>query len=278
MMPILLIELKKVFGRKRSYIGFLAIFVIVSMLQLAMGVEGQTLLDLIINNLKDTFVFEGNLLNGYFVSFLLMNNLWIMMPFLVTFIAGDIVAGEAHAGTLRILLTRPVSRIRIITAKYLTAMIYTLLLVLFLMLISLGLSTLLFGTGDLVVMRSTLNIFNENEVLPRFFGAFGFAFLGMAVVASLAFLLSVINDNSIVPIIGTMAIVIGFTIITNLDIAVFHSIRQCLFTTYISSWTLFFDYTPDWNKICVSVVVCIIHILVFFSTALVVFKRKDILT
>ena len=119
MLSLIIIELKKVFGRKRSYIGFLAILIVISILELAMYAEGQTLIDLIVNNLKDTFVFEGNLLNGYFVSFLLMNNLWILMPFLVTFIAGDIVAGEAHAGTLRILLTRPVSRIKVVTAKYL---------------------------------------------------------------------------------------------------------------------------------------------------------------
>jgi ABC-2 type transport system permease protein len=278
MLSLIIIELKKVFGRKRTYIGFLAILVIVSILQIAMYTEGQTLIDLIVNNLKDTFVFEGNLLNGYFVSFLLMNNLWILMPFLVTFIAGDIVAGEAHAGTLRMLLTRPVSRIRVITAKYIAALTYTLLLVLFLMMVTLGLSTFIFGTGDLIVLRSTLNIFNESEVLILFLGAFGFAFLGMAVVASLAFLLSVINDNSIGPIVGTMAIVIGFTIITNLNFEVFHYIRQCLFTTYISSWILFFDYNPDLHKIYFSIIVCIIHILVFFSLALMIFNRKDILT
>jgi ABC-2 type transport system permease protein len=278
MLSLIIIELKKVFGRRRSYIGFLAILIIVSILQLAMYVEGQTLIDLIVNNLKDTFVFEGNLLNGYFVTFLLMNNLWILMPFLVTFIAGDIVAGESHAGTLRILLTRPVSRVRVITAKYIATLSYTFLLVLFLMTVTLGFSVLVFGTGDLIVLRSTLNIFNESGVLKLFLGAFGFAFLGMTVVSSLAFLLSVINDNSIGPIIETMAIVIGFTIITNLNFEVFHLIRKCLFTTYISSWVLFFDYIPDLHKIYLSIIVCFIHILAFFSLALLIFNRKDILT
>jgi ABC-2 type transport system permease protein len=278
MLSLIIIELRKVFGRKRSYIGFLAIFFIVSVLQIAVYEEGQTLIDMMINNLKDTFVFDANLLNGYFVSFLLMNNLWILMPFLVTFTAGDIVAGEAHAGTFRIILTRPVSRIKVITAKYITVLIYTFLLVLFQMMVTLGLSCLIFGTGDLIILKSTLNIFNESEVLHLFLGAFGFAFLGMMVVASLAFLLSTINDNSISPIIGTMAIVIGFTIITNLNFQVFHFIRQFLFTTYISSWTLFFDYIPDWHKIYLSVIVCIIHIMVFYSLALLIFNRKDILT
>ena len=278
MFTLIVIELKKIFGRKRSYIGFLAIFVLVSILQIAMRVEGQTLLDLIVQSLKDSFVMEGNLLNGYFISFLLMNSLWVLLPFLVTFIAGDSIAGEAHAGTLRIILTRPVSRISFITAKFTASMIYTFLLVLFLMALSLGISCLLFGTGDLIVFRNVLNVFPESEVLPKFLAAFGFAFLGMAVVTSLAFLLSTITDNPIGPIIGTMAIVIGFTIITNLNLEVFRYIRMFLFTTYISSWALFFDYSPDWPQIWFSILICLAHILVFFFAALWIFKRKDILT
>ncbi|HPT13666.1 MAG TPA: hypothetical protein PK796_02675, partial [Bacteroidales bacterium] len=75
MVKLILIELKKVFGRKRSYIGFLVIFVLVSILQAAMWVEGQTFIDMFTQNLQDTFVLEGNLMNGYFISFMLMNSL-----------------------------------------------------------------------------------------------------------------------------------------------------------------------------------------------------------
>ena len=278
MLSLIMIELKKVFGRRRSYIGFLAIFVLISVLQIAMRAEGQTLIDLITQNLKDSFVMEGNLLNGYFISFMLMNSLWVLLPFLVTFVAGDSIAGEAHAGTLRIMLTRPVSRSALVIAKFTASMLYTLLLVLFLMALSLGVSTLLFGTGDLVVFKTALNIFPENEVLPRFIMAFGFAFLGMALVTSLAFLLSTLTNNAIGPIIGTMAIVIGFTIITNLNLGAFQVIRKFLFTTYISSWTLFFDYTLDWPQIWFSILVCFVHIIVFFFAALWIFNRKDILT
>jgi len=278
MFSLMLIELGKVFRRKRSYIGFLALLLLVSILQIAMWVEGKTLIGLVMKNLENSFILEGNLLNGYFISFMLMNSLWVLMPFLVTFVAGDSIAGEAHAGTLRILLTRPVSRPALITAKFIASVIYTFLLVIFLMAISLGAGTLVFGTGDLMVFRTELNIFPENEVLPRFLMAFGFSFLGMMVVTSLAFLFSTITDNAIGPIIGTMAIVIGFTIITNLNLEVFHVIRKFLFTTYISYWTLFFDYEPDWNQIRLSIMICLLHILIFFSAAFWIFKRKDILT
>jgi len=121
-------------------------------------------------------------------------------------------------------------------------------------------------------------IFPEEEVLPKFFMAFGFAFLGMTVVASLAFLFSTLTNNAIGPIIGTMAIVIGFTIITNLNLEAFQVVRKFLFTTYISSWMLFFDFEPDWSQILASILVCLAHSAVFFFTALWIFNRKDILT
>ncbi len=278
MVNLIFIELKKVFGRKRSYIGFLVIFILVSILQAAMWVEGQTFIDLFTQNLQDTFVLEGNLMNGYFISFMLMNSLWVLLPFLVTFVAGDSIAGEAHAGTLRLMLTRPVSRTSLITAKYIASVTYTFLVVLLLMILSLGISSLIFGTGDLIVFSKTLNIFPEKEVLPKFLGAFGFAFLGMTLVTTLAFFFSVLTNNSIGPIVGTMAIVLSFTIITNLNLQVFHVIRKLLFTSYINSWTLFFDYTIDWRQIYLSLLVSVMHIAALFAATLWIFKRKDILS
>jgi ABC-2 type transport system permease protein len=243
-----------------------------------MYVEGKTLIDMVTQSLKDTFAMEGNLLNGYFITFMLMNTLWVLLPFLVSFVAGDSIAGEAHSGTLRIMLTRPISRSSFILAKYTASIFYTFLIVLFLMVMSLGLSTLIFGTGDLMVYRTQLSIFPEEVVLPRFLMAFAYAFLGMSVVASLAFLFSTLTNNAIGPIIGTMAIVIGFTIITNLNLEAFQVIRKFLFTTYIGSWQLFFDYEPDWQQIGTSILVCFAHILIFFISALWIFNRKDILT
>lgn len=278
MVNLIRIELKKVFSRKRSYIGFLVIFVLVSILQAAMWVEGQTFIDLFTQNLQDTFVLEGNLMNGYFISFMLMNSLWVLLPFLVTFVAGDSIAGEAHAGTLRLLLSRPVSRTSLIMAKYIASVTYTLLIVLLLMILSLGISSLVFGTGDLIVFSKTLNIFPEKEVLPKFLGAFGFAFLGMTLVTTLAFFFSVLTNNSIGPIVSTMAIVLSFTIITNLNLEAFHVIRKLLFTSYINSWTLFFDYTIDWRQIYLSIFVSLMHIVVLLAATLWIFKRKDILS
>ena len=278
MLTLIKIELEKTFCHRRSYIGFLAIFVIIVIVQLAMYVEGNSLLSFFIQNLKDVFLFEGNLLNGYFITFILLNSMWVLMPFLVSLIAGDMIAGEANNGTLRMILIRPVSRRNLIIAKLVAVIVYVFLIVLFLMASSLLLGQLLFGAGDLIVYHGSLNIFEESDVMWRFIMAFIYGFLGMMVVASLAFLLSVFTENSLGPIIITMALVIGFTIISNLNLELFNYIRPWVFTTYISSWSLFFDYVVDWQRAIESAIISVLHIFVFCGIAILYFNKKDILT
>ena len=55
--------------------------------------------------------------DGWFVSNMVMNALFVHVPFLILLVAGDIFAGEATSGTYRILLTRPPSRTRIFSVK-----------------------------------------------------------------------------------------------------------------------------------------------------------------
>ena len=53
------IELYKVIKKPRTYIGFLAIFLIVDVMQLAMYFEGEELISIAIQNLENDFRLEG---------------------------------------------------------------------------------------------------------------------------------------------------------------------------------------------------------------------------
>jgi len=88
-------------------------------------------------DLQQSFIFVGNLLNTYFVSYLILNSLSVHIPFLITLVAGDLLAGEATAGTYRLILTRPVSRMKIVSSKFIAGIIYTFLLILWLAIVSL---------------------------------------------------------------------------------------------------------------------------------------------
>jgi ABC-2 type transport system permease protein len=155
---LLKLELYKIFKRPRTYIAFGAIAAIVFLIQIALKFDGKLYIDLLLNNLKDSFDFDGEfkskLLNGYLICFIILNTLLIQMPLLVALVAGDSIAGEANMGTLRLSLSRPVSRTNYMLVKFLASFIYTVMLLVWMAAWSLFGSMLLFGTNDMVVLRS----------------------------------------------------------------------------------------------------------------------------
>ncbi len=279
MLTLIQIELYKIFKKWRTYIGFIAIGILVPIIHTAMVFEGKDTLNFMTRNLQQSFFFVGNLLNGYFVSYLIMNSLAVHIPFLIALVAGDLLAGEASAGTYRMLITRPISRTQIISSKFIAGIIYTNFLILWLAVISLIVGLIIFGVGELlVVSNQTIIIFEKNDILWRFLLAYGFAALGMSVVAGLAFLFSSLVDNSIGPIIGTMTVIIVFIILSAINIDFFQTIKPYLFTNYILSWRLFFDDPIDLTELIKSTLILAGHIIFFFLLTLFLFKRKDILS
>ncbi len=279
MITLIRIELFKIFSKWRTYIGFMVIAVIVPVINLAMLAEGERSLDFMTRNLQQSFVFVGNLLNGYLVSYFILTSLAVHIPFLIALVAGDLLAGEATAGTYRLLITRPVSRMKLVASKFIAGLIYSNLLVLWLAIISLGIGIVFFGVGELIVIKSSgIIIFARGDVLWRFIIAYGFAGLSMTVVTAIAFLFSALVENAIGPIISTMAIIIVFIILSAIQIDFFRNIEPYLFTTYMSSWRMLFDDPINYAEFIKSVLILSGHIVVLFGVTAFLFNRKDILT
>jgi ABC-2 type transport system permease protein len=208
-----------------------------------------------------------------------LQTLLVHVPLLIALIAGDAIAGEAAMGTLRLLLAKPVSRTKLLLTKFAATMVYTLALLLFMAALALFGSMLIFGTGDMMVFKSSVVLILEgSDVLWRYVGAFGFAALSMTTVAALAFLLSIFAENSIGPIITTMSIVILFTILTTMDIPFFNVLKPYLFTNHMLNWKGFFEAPVDSREVAKSALILAAHIVLFLSIAIFVFRKKDILT
>ena len=296
MWKLLKIELFKIFKRPRTYIAFGAVAVIVLLFQVALKFDGKSYVELILSNVRNFFEFSDDfkdrLLNGYFVCFAVLNILLIQMPLLVALVAGDAIAGEANMGTLRLSLTKPIGRVQYMLVKFLASFIYTVTLLLCLALLGLFGSMLLFGTNDLVVLRSTgIEQIEAHDVFWRYMAAFVYAAIALTTVSALAFLLSVFAENSIGPIIATMSIVIVFTILSEMNIPIYdRTIKPYLFTTHMVAWKGFFyvkatDEGTTINgsienlpAILKSMSILIMYIFLFVSTAILVFRKKDILS
>jgi ABC-2 type transport system permease protein len=273
------IELFKIFRKPRTYIAFGAIASIVALIQLALYVDGEEYLSFVMQSFNETFVVEGRKLNGYFVCYTILQTLLIHVPLLIALVAGDMIAGEANMGTLRLLVTKPITRTQLLLGKFLATTIYTLALLTFMALLSLFGSMVLFGVSDLIVFKSDMFILLEqDDVFWRYLCAFGFAALAMTTVASLAFFLSVFAENSIGPIIAAMSIIVVLTILISMDIAFFNHLRPYLFINHMLNWKGFFDKPVDYGEVLKSALVLLAHIIFFVSLTIFIFRKKDILS
>lgn len=291
MWKLLQIELFKIFKRPRTYISFAAIAALVIIIQFGLKVDGESYVEFMLRDLSASFDISGNVLNGYLVCYIILQLLLVHVPLLITLISGDLISGEANMGTLRLLLTKPVSRTEVILAKFLAAIIYTCLLLIWMAILALFFSITLFGTDDMLNLKSGYIVqLNESDILWRYICAFGFAALAMLTVAALGFFLSIFAENSIGPIVATMSIIVVFTILSTLDIPVFNAIKPYLFTTHMIGWKGFFDVKVNEDnqaiigsiqnvgKVMQAAMVLIIHIIGLLAASIIVFNKKDILS
>ena len=279
MIQLLRIELYKIFKRPRTYISFGIITAIVLVIQLAMLSDGKSFLAFVMSGVNEQFDIQGNVLNGYLVTYIILQSLLIHIPLLVALVAGDALAGEAAGGTLRLLLTKPISRAKLVLMKFTSSFIYTVLLIIWLAIVGLFGSLLLFGPGDMINLKSDAFVMLlQHDVMWRYMAAFVFATLAMTTIASLALLLSALADNSIGPIVSTMGIVVVITILSNLELPLFDKIKPYLFTTHMLGWKGFFYNPVPKEAILRSVGVLCAYILGFVGLTIYIFNRKDIQT
>lgn len=277
MFSLLRIELYKIFRRPRTYIAFATVAAIAILIQVAMLVDGQSFVEFAFHSVGEQFEFGGNLLNGYLITYLVLQSLLVHVPLLVALVAGDGLAGEAASGTLRLLLTKPIGRGRVVMAKFFAAVIYATLLLMWLAVVGLGLSLILFGESDMIHLKSDQVVFLlKDDLLWRYTCAFAFAAVTMTCIAALALFLSAFADNSIGPIVSTVGIVIFFTIISNLGLPAFDRIAPALFTTHLIGWKGFFSDPVPWGEIAVSALILLGYAALFLAATIFYFKRKDI--
>lgn len=279
MLKLVGVELYKIYTKPRSYLGLLAITIIVCLIHIAMYSGGQEYIDFIFSTFKDSFDVSGKILTGNLIAFIILQMLVVQMPLLVAFVTGDIISGEASGGTLRILAGKPYSRSQIFFSKFFACAIYTFVLVIWLGILALVLGHFLFGAGDMMVLKTEgLVVLRDGDILWRYGFAFVIAFFSLLLIASLAFCISTFAENSITPIVITMGLIIISTVIGTLEVPLFEYVKPILFTTHMIIWRNMFDQPVQWKDIAFSMSFVIGYTILFTAIAWRHFTKKDILT
>ncbi|WP_181802147.1 ABC transporter permease [Streptomyces shenzhenensis] len=211
--------------------------------------------------------------NGLFLVFTaLAATLPFFLPMAVGVVAGDAIAGEADAGTLRYLLVAPAGRTRLLLTKYATTMAFCLVATLVVAASALAVGALLFPLGDLTTISGTRISFADG--LGRALLIALAVALSLAGVAALGLFVSTLTNSGIAAMATTVGLLITVQILD--QIPQLHALQPYLFSHY---WLSFADLIRDpvyWDDLVKNLELQALYTAVFGSAAWARFTTRDI--
>ncbi len=144
-------------------------------------------------------------LNGTFVPFAALSfESAMFLPLAIAMLTGDSIAGEAHQGTLRYLLTVPVSRVRLLLIKYVSLVIGTAIGVLVVVIPGAIAGVALFGLGPTLTLSGTQ--ISGAESLLRLGLASLYLVAGLSALAAVGLFISTLTEQPVGAAIALMII------------------------------------------------------------------------
>lgn len=211
--------------------------------------------------------------NGLFLVFTsLAATLPFFLPMTVGVIAGDAVAGEANAGTLRYLLVAPAGRTRLLLAKFATTLAFCLAATLVVALSALITGVLLFPVGDVTLLSGTTIPFAEG--LLRALAVAVVVAASLIGLAAVGLFISTLTNSGIAAMAATVGLLITVQILNT--IPQLDGIHPYLFPQY---WLSFADVLRDpvyWDEILKNLGLQALYAAVFGSAAWARFTSRDI--
>ncbi|MGX7763460.1 ABC transporter permease [Streptomyces angustmyceticus] len=211
--------------------------------------------------------------NGLFLVFTsLAVTLPFFLPMSVGVLAGDSLAGEAHAGTLRYLLVAPAGRTRLLLVKYATTLTFCLVGTLVVALSALVTGALLFPVGEVTLLSGTSIPFAEG--LLRALAVAVAVALSLVGVAAVGLFVSALTTSGIAAMATTVGLLITVQILDTLP--QLHALQPYLFPHY---WLSFADLLRDpvyWDQLQKNFGLQALYALVFGSAAWARFTTRDV--
>jgi ABC-2 type transport system permease protein len=269
-------ELLKLFARKRTHIGFGA-FLVVQILILAMlqlPKAKRAFAQMLTNN--------GYLPQEYYAGLtlallIIVFTISLLGALYLALVSGDVVAKEVEDGTMRMILSRPISRLRLLTVKWLACAIYTFTLMIFL-----GATSLLAGTiyrhglGKLFVFvpqEGMFSVFDTNEGLWRYCRAVLMLGIVTQIITALAFMFSCCKMKPAAATILTLSVLFVDFVLRN--IPYFASFEKYFITYHTACWVRTYADRVPWWSISESLVYLTALGATFWIVGAMVFCARD---
>ena len=131
----------------------------------------------------------------------------ILITIFTIIIAGDSLAGEFSAGTIKLLLIRPANRVKILVSKYISFLLFSMLLLLTLFIISIIINGILYGFGNMnlpLVSITAEGLIVEKNMVLNLWKTYMLGGISTVMYVTMAFMISSAFRSS--------AMAIGFSI------------------------------------------------------------------
>ena len=150
--------------------------------------------------------------NGVFLTFIALTMLLILvLPVVVSIVAGDSIAGEAGHGTLRYLLAVPAGRTRLLSAKYLSIVAFATAATFIVAIVALLVGVVLFPVGQVALLSGTTVSLADG--LLRIFLVTLYISAAMAAVGAIGLAISTLTEHAIGAIAALMILVVGSEVV-----------------------------------------------------------------
>ncbi|MFI8949109.1 ABC transporter permease [Streptomyces sp. NPDC053750] len=211
--------------------------------------------------------------NGLFLVFTaLAATLPFFLPMAIGVVAGDAIAGESSAGTLRYLLVAPAGRTRLLLTKYATVIAFCLAATLVVAVSALAVGALLFPVGDLTTISGTRISYAEG--LGRALLIALVVAASLVGVAALGLFVSTLTGSGIAAMATTVGLLITVQILD--QIPQLDALQPYFFSHY---WLSFADLMREpvyWDDLVKNLGLQVLYAAVFGSAAWARFTAKDI--
>ena len=263
-------ELAFIFKRRRTLVSFAVLAAIPTLL----GVVVLTLGGPQGNGGGPAF-FDRITHNGVFLGVTaITTSQLIIMPLLISIVAGESFATEATYGTLRYLLVSPVGRSKLLVVKAAATLVYAIAAGIFVVVVGLIVGAILFPVGSVVTLSGTVIPLSDGVTRVMFTGLL--AGVSMFSIVAIGLFASTLTDSAI----GAAAITFGVVIILSIldGIPQLVNISPLFLSHYWSSGIDLFRSPITFSQIEKNMVEQLGWMVVFFSAAWARFSTKDLVS
>jgi ABC-2 type transport system permease protein len=270
-------ELWKMFGKKRTYIGFGAFLLAHASILLIFRYWQGPRRDMM-HRLELLGYDSGKYISNLTMAVAVLVPVAVfLMPLYVALVGGELLAKEAEDGTLRMILARPISRFRLALVKWLAGLIFSVVLALALGGLGAAFASCLFPSGGLFVflpMEGIFSLFSPGEGWSRYTIATIIVSANAATVMGLALMFSCFNVKPAAATILALSVLLTSRVIQ--EIPYFHDLQRWFFTYHMNYWIKMFEERVPWAEIIQSLSILFGFNLTLLIIGCVAFQVRDI--